>query len=73
MEFSSSLFNNVNVYKGIAIGIGTIGLLLGIKSSQNEKIIGLTGIFLSLILIVLTFVPILNLFLANSALNINIK
>ena len=71
-ELSPSIFTNEKLYKLIAIGIGILGLILGMKSFLNKKWTGLFGIFLSIILIALTFAPLLNFFLSNSAFDINV-
>jgi hypothetical protein len=44
--------------KLIAIGIGLLGLLLGIKSVRNNNPIGKIGVILSIMAIVLSFLPI---------------
>ncbi|PKG53488.1 hypothetical protein [Olleya sp. 1-3] len=70
---SPTIVTSGKLNKLIAIGIGLLGLFLGIKSLRNRKRIGILGIFLSVFLIVLTFIPIWEYILSDSALDINFR
>ena len=72
-DLSPTIVTSGKLNKLIAIGIGLLGLLLGIKSLRNKNRIGIIGIILSIVLIILTFVPIWNYMLSDSALDINFR
>jgi uncharacterized membrane protein len=70
-ELSPTIFTTGKINKITALVIGIVGLLFGIKSLRDKNRIGIFGILLSIILIILTFVPIWQYMLSNSALDIN--
>lgn len=68
---SPLIVTNGKLNKLIAVGIGLLGLFFGIKSARNKNRIGIIGITISIILLILTFVPIWQYFLSDSVLDIN--
>ena len=56
-DLSPHLFVVGKTYKIIAIVIGLIGMILGIKSLRDNNRIGTIGLILSIILIILTLLP----------------
>ena len=72
-DLSPVMVTSGKLNKLIAIGIGLLGLLLGIKSLRNKNRIGIIGIVLSIILIILTFIPLWNYMLSDSTLDINFR
>lgn len=70
-ELNPAVFTTEKLNKIIALGIALIGIILGIKSLRNKNRIGIIGIILSVILIILTFLPIWTYILSDSALDIN--
>ena len=49
-------------YKLIAIGISLLGIIFGIKSVRKKSTRGIFGIILSIIALILTFIPIWTFF-----------
>lgn len=72
-ELNPTVFTTGKLNKTIALGIALIGIILGIKSLRNKNRNGTIGIILSLILIILTFLPIWTYILSDSALDVNFK
>ena len=72
-DLSPAVVTSGKLNKLIASGIGLLGLLIGIKSVRNGNRIELIGIIFSVILIILTFVPIWQFLLSDSTLNINFE
>lgn len=70
-DLTPPIVTNVTLYKLIAIGIGLLGLFHGIKSVRSRNRIGIIGIALSILLLILSFLPIWQYFLSDSALDIN--
>jgi threonine/homoserine efflux transporter RhtA len=70
-ELNLAVFTTKKLNKIIALGIALIGIILGIKSLRNKNRIGIIGIILSVVLIILTFLPIWTYILSDSALDIN--
>ena len=50
-------------YKLIALGIVTLGILFGVKSMREKSSNGKIGIVLSLIALILTFIPVWTFFI----------
>ncbi|MEL7271454.1 MAG: hypothetical protein AAGL34_17915 [Bacteroidota bacterium] len=69
---SLTVFPSGRWNKHIAIGIALVGILLGIKSLRDKKLLGVIGIILSLLLIALTFLPLWVYFLSDTALDIGV-
>jgi len=69
-ELNPTVFTTGKLNKIIALGIALIGIILGIKSLRNKNRI---GIILSVVLIILTFLPIWIYILSDSALDVNFK
>lgn len=65
LEFSMNIFSSV--YKIIATSIGLLSLYIGIISLKNKNKISGIGIVLSIILIVLSFLPLCDFFLYQQA------
>ena len=53
-----TIFTTGKSYKLIALGIATVGILFGIKSMREKNSNGKIGIVLSIIALILTFIPI---------------
>ncbi len=60
-EFSLHTFSNV--YKIMAMSIGLLGLYLGVISMKNKKKIAITGITLSIIVIIISFLSLYEYYL----------
>ncbi|TSE07748.1 hypothetical protein [Aquimarina algiphila] len=60
-EFSLHTFGNV--YKIMTVSIGLLGLYLGVISMKNKKKIAITGITLSIIVIIISFLPLCEYYL----------
>ncbi len=71
LKLSPAIFKSDKLFKIIAIIIGLAGIIFGIKSLRTKKRIGIIGIVLSIILIILAFVPIWNFIISDSALDVN--
>ncbi len=61
LEFSMNIF--ADVYKIIATSIGLLSLYIGIISMKSKSKISILGIVLSIILILLSFLPLCEYFL----------
>lgn len=72
-DLSLAIVTNGKLNKLIALGIGLVGLLLGIKSVRNKKRIGIMGISLSIVLIILAFLQIWQYLISDSAVDINFR
>ena len=72
-DLSPVIVTSGKLNKLIAIGIGLLGLYLGFKSLRNKNRTGIIGIILSILLIIMTFIPIWNYMLTDSALDINFR
>ena len=70
-QLSPNVFTTGKLNKIIALGIALIGIIFGIKSLRNKNWIGTIGIVLSVVLIILTFLPIWTYILSDSALDVN--
>jgi hypothetical protein len=57
-QLASKILTTSNLFKIIPITVGIISLLLGIHALRSKRRIGLIGVVLSIILIILPFVPI---------------
>ena len=57
--------------KIIIITIALIGIFLGVKSIKSKSKLGIVGIVLSIVLLVLSFIPIWQYILQDSTLDIN--
>ncbi len=72
-ELNPAVFSTGKLNKIISLGLGLTGIILGIKSWRNKMRIGIIGVFLSLILLILTFIPIWTYIISDGTLDINIK
>jgi hypothetical protein len=70
-ELNPTVYSTGKLNKFIALGIAIIGIILGIKSWRDKIRIGMIGILLSILLIILTFIPIWQYIVSDSALDIN--
>jgi ABC-type spermidine/putrescine transport system permease subunit II len=57
-QLAPTISTTSNLFKVIPIIVGTISLLLGIHALRSKRRFGLMGVVLSIILIILPFVPI---------------
>lgn len=73
LEFNEPLFNLGTGFwtKLVFIFIALIGLRLGVITTRSQKIFGVLSIALSLILLLLSFIPIWTFIISDSALDVN--
>lgn len=71
IELNPTVYSTGKWNKFIALSIAVIGIILGIKSWRDKIRIGIIGILLSILLIILTFIPIWQYIVTDSALDIN--
>lgn len=70
-EINPAIFKSEIRNKLILLGIALIGMLFGVKSVKRKNKIGIIGIILSLVLIILIFIPLWQHILYDSSLDIN--